>query len=958
MTRTLLRWMALCLAGLLALSGGNAMAEITDPRWLQPSPWHQWYTLESAHALIHFREGHEDYARRMAAIADATHPPLSARMGWEPAQKIHIVVNDNVDVSNGGATIYPYNRFFAYMNETTAGELKDHSDFAETLLTHEYTHLLHLDQNAGIPGTIRQVFGKAPPSVFSLLAMPQIFGPHWLSEGVAIYEESANGFGRNNSALFAAMMREEVRTGLADFTEESFEGYYNSRWPFGQVYLYGAFFFQFLAERYGEAAIRTYIADYNRNLLPWRMHKRARRATGKDAVALWDEYRDYLRTRFSSEIAAREAAGLTPAKTLYVQPWSNRLLTPGPNGSVFFYHVDRRHKPRIMQLFADGRRETVYQVGGVSALSWHPNAGLLIAKPDACDNRALYTDVYRLDVIQKKLQRLTHCARLPRATWGPDAESVIAVQTGGGKNTLVRVTLDGEVESLSQMALGEAIGQPHVTADGRVMVAVKRNGQGWGLAAYSLLQQRWQTVLHDRSLVSRPHTHPGHDGLYFVSDHGGEVELRRRGADGVIETLTRSQGYVREGVVASDGAIWLSEYTGDGEIVRRIAPEDVRSLAEAPVAQDTRELLPIALSDADLSRPIKPYSPWASLAPAGWAPVFLTDGDNTSVGVQLTGADVLGFHRWSLQPLLQRDEREGDVGGTISYSFDGRLTLFASRDATTVGDYDVPESMPYREIQDNAQALVRFPINRVGGAAEVFAGVAWQKTALSPVPEDAVAEARDHLVGVGVTYNTFSRYPHAITRGNGIGVRLMAETFDAFATRSTHRGEAAVASVTGHWRFGQNQTLVGQVVGGAGEARGKPFVLGDTSDGSNTLGGITPLGKRRYALPGYSPRDALRGKSFVRGSLAWHFPVASLYDGFSVPPVGLGRINGNLFTQTGAAWTTRDERDFYPTVGAQLRVEVLIGYDNLLLPITLGVARGLNERIGEDVFYVGLDIPL
>ena len=135
----------LVLGMILFLSSFSAIAEIADSRFLQPSPAENWLTLETPHFSLHYREGHREYTQRLAQIAEYQHTSLTRRMQWTPRGKTHIVVNDSVDFSNGAATIYPYNRFFVYMNEPVGGELQDRMDFAETLFTHEYTHILHMD---------------------------------------------------------------------------------------------------------------------------------------------------------------------------------------------------------------------------------------------------------------------------------------------------------------------------------------------------------------------------------------------------------------------------------------------------------------------------------------------------------------------------------------------------------------------------------------------------------------------------------------------------------------------------------------------------------------------------------------------------------------------------------------------------------------------------------------------
>ena len=731
--------------------------------------------------------------------------------------------------------------------------------------------------------------------MLTVLAMPQVLAPHWLSEGIAIFEESSSGYGRNNSARYEAMMREEVRTGLADFTEQSYEGYYNSRWPFGQVYLYGAYFFRFLAEEYGEDTVRRYISNYNRNIIPWQLNKRTRLATGKNATQLWEEFQRYLDRRFADEIAALERAGLTQAETLYDQKWTNRLLTPGPEGSVFFYHENRKRTPQIIQLFPDGTKDELISIKGVTALRWHPTAGLLISRPQACGNTSLHNDLYRLNLQLLSLHRLTYCARLPRADWSKDGLSIVAVKTSDGRNSLVYTDLDGNITELDRLELGESIGQPEVLEDGRILAAVKRSGHGWGLEVFDPDALSWRDILRDNSVISSATAAHSNDEWLFVSDHDGRVELRSIAKNGKTKTLTRSHGYIHQGVAASDGAVRVSQYTGEGDVIRRIAQE--KMLAE-PLHRDSEASAVVRdfVNSTDFD-PLKKfsagdYSPMASVGPKGWAPLYFSDGTWQQLGIQIVGSDVLGFHQWTVSPLYSWVQDKSQLGGVVAYSFNDRLSFLASRSFDISYEGNKAEEVLYDESKDHVQLLAHYPVNRFDWAADIFTGLAIEETERFEHQPGATQSTSDTISGIGFSIDNFSVFPHAITRSSGLSFELRLESFDLAGKHSDHSGDAVVVGAAGNLRFGDNQTLTARLSAGAGDDGGKPFELGDAQDAVNELGGITRLGQREFALRGYSQGEALTGKSFLRSSLAWHFPLASVYDGWSVPPLGLGRLQG------------------------------------------------------------------
>ena len=69
-------------------------------------------------------------------------------------------------------------------------------------------------------------------------------------------------------------------------------------------YLYGSYFYQFLAETYGEDKIKQYLQNYSRQIIPAILQNSvADKAFGKDFPDLWLEYQAWLNAKFEPQIA-------------------------------------------------------------------------------------------------------------------------------------------------------------------------------------------------------------------------------------------------------------------------------------------------------------------------------------------------------------------------------------------------------------------------------------------------------------------------------------------------------------------------------------------------------------------------------------------------------------------------------------------------------------------------------
>jgi len=196
-----------------------------------------WHTLRSAHFRVHYYDGEEALAQRTAATAERVHSQLSPVIGWQPEEPVDIVLNDRLDISNGYASFFPADRMTIFVTppDEVSG-LEDHGGWLDTVLTHEYTHILHLDKATHAPSFLRHVFGR------NVLLFPNALQPAWLIEGIATWHETdrARGIGRGQSSYYDMLLRMEVDNGVKPVRQIN---QHIATWPGGTTpYLYGVAF--------------------------------------------------------------------------------------------------------------------------------------------------------------------------------------------------------------------------------------------------------------------------------------------------------------------------------------------------------------------------------------------------------------------------------------------------------------------------------------------------------------------------------------------------------------------------------------------------------------------------------------------------------------------------------------------------------------------------------------------
>ena len=169
-------------------------------------------TISTQHFDIHFHQGEELQARRLAEIAEEVSALIAKRLG-RPAGRINVVLVNQSDLPNGWATPVPFNLIEITAAAPTGESLIGNTnDWLRLVFTHEYTHVVHLSRSRGWIGGLRHVFGRMP------LLLPNLFTPLWQIEGIATYEESAvTGLGRVHAGDFR--MIGERAAGVSDFLD-------------------------------------------------------------------------------------------------------------------------------------------------------------------------------------------------------------------------------------------------------------------------------------------------------------------------------------------------------------------------------------------------------------------------------------------------------------------------------------------------------------------------------------------------------------------------------------------------------------------------------------------------------------------------------------------------------------------------------------------------------------------
>lgn len=654
-----------CIAGLVvALScPTNASAQFVVRSWLG------WRTIETPHFAFHYPVELEAWTQQIAARVESIDTAVARVVGYVPANRTHIVVDDPYAISNGSAWPFlnqPVINLWATPPDPR-DDIGEYRDWGEMLVTHEFTHIAHLTRPSRNPFT-RRLWETLPVDVGPIA----LRSPRWAIEGYATYVEGrVTGSGRPHGTWRPALLRQWALEGQLPRYEQLDA---SSAFAGGEfAYLAGSAFLEWLVQRHGDSTLidvwRRLSARQNRTFdaafdgvfgeSPRAMYgrfsvdvtaraleaERAIRAAGTrdtgeivqrmawstgdpaisrdgrrialvqrsptmpSRVIVWSTASepDTGRARRDSSLLARDPQDV-PARSIYPPAKKTLAMLKSRGGAPY-------EGPRF---FRDGR-----------VLLWR-----FTSRGDG----SLVPDLYIWDVQRRSVRRVTHGASLRDADPTPDGRSAVATRCRSGWCDLVSVDLErGTVTTLLPGNSTASFYRPRISPDGAKVAVGVHTADGWRASIVTL---RDQSRVDVRPVTANEYdaSWTGTSALVLVSEDGGVANIERLDlATGAMQSLTHVTGAaVAPETNPADSSVWFLSLYSRGYDLRRVA---------AP---------PMTAGAATLAERLSPAAPVSPAATPGFAPNSVTAPRSFDLGARQ--------FRWIPQPELDADGAGGALG--------------------------------------------------------------------------------------------------------------------------------------------------------------------------------------------------------------------------------------------------------------------------------------------------------
>ena len=952
-----------------------------------------WHTIETKHFRITYYSGEAEVAQHVADLAEDIHGRLAPVLGWKAGERTEILLSDQTDGANGSATALPFNAI--RLNVTAPDDLSplgDVDDWYLELVTHEYTHILHTDHIRGIPALVNALLGKT-------LAPNQV-QPRWLLEGLAVYEEtSKTSGGRLRSSLWNMYMRADV---LEDnvATLDQFSSSVR-RWPQGNLwYLYGSFFLRWIAETYGEDAIKKMIDDYSYQIVPYAINRSVRRATGRTFEELFPAWIDTLKRIYGAEATAvrargvREGVQLTHGGQSAAHPrWIPGNAWPDHAGDLIYTRDDAHSTAGLYALpvvkdaggvvrgSREKDRELLVRTSGDSSPCFEPDGSLVFNSIDVYSNLFAFNDLFELRTGKKSPSglegartRWTHGFRASDPDVSPDGRRVVFTTNHRGTTYLqigdVRPSGVENVYALVKSNRFEQVFTPRFSPDGRHVAYSAWTAGGYrDIRLVDVKDGSFVEVTHDRAVDGGPSFTPDGKWLLFHSDRTRIMNLYAwEIATGRLRQITNVVNGAFQPEASPDGkTIAYLGYTSRGFDLFAI-PFDQDTWLEPLPYLDERPLPPP--EPLAVPHTVLPYNPLDTLMARRYS-VQITPGNFGQAAILgAVGGDIAGHHL--LAASLTTELEKPEVQGSLSYTY-GRLPVdvsanvyrsIAPRGGFALGRYkptfvqetvgvETGVSYALPRAFDSQSFSLTYSAARTGG--ELKAPIDKLDPYETPVIPTRGLISFLHL---GWSYTNAERFLWSVGPERGFSVGANLELTDP-ALASDFSGFSTSLNFVTYYLMPWLQHHALALHGGAGTSggtypgRGAFYVGGyvdlpvvDTVRNTLIQGGIV--------LRGY-PVVAEAGRSYALFNAEYRFPIANFDRGPSTLPIFFNRISGNAFVDYGSAFDDAATAKFKTGTGAELWFDATLGYV-VGFTFRLGFAHGWASG-GMDKAYFVAAVP-
>ena len=562
-------------------------------------------------------------------------------------------------------------------------------DWLDSLLIHEYTHILTIDKVHGFYQVLRYIFGR----LFSV----NLMHPAWITEGIAVRQESLQGKGRNNSTYVDMMMRVDLLSNdHRDLTDISFHT--PRDWIQGSHYLYGGRFIQYLEEKYADNSFTSIFEKQSRGVWPFTVNYNIKEVYDQDISDLWSAWIADRKKHYQTKLSMIKREPLSKYKLISDSGFYSGYSRFDPGGKKIYFIKSSNQTETRLAAFSMNKLSPRSQFGDWEVKPEHINTlakikfvrnlsvvgeeKIYISKTEIFRNYSFYNDIflYSGESIFFKLKQLSSGLRAGYVDHHVPSKRFVFIRQNAGTYSLVisGSSLKDQKEIIANS--NRQLAYCRFSPSGNEIVFSFKDVSGFNqLALFNDKANSIISLTNAKANHIQPSWHPLGTKILFSSDKTGvynlyEIDLQ---SGDMIRITNTIGGFFAPDVSQDHEWITLTSYEKNGFNPALMPYPDIRG---KKVSKTKPADLGINYFEREEKPPPKEYgsakfTPFQSMWPAYWIfdPIlpygYFTSRLGSSFGVSTTGRDVLDLNWFTLN--FRHYYGENRLGVTFQYGYSG-----------------------------------------------------------------------------------------------------------------------------------------------------------------------------------------------------------------------------------------------------------------------------------------------
>jgi len=459
---------------------------------LQPSEAFAQRQIVTDHFYIYFSSESEHTARRIADVAEEVFDDLAASFDfYDEFSRIHLLVHDDQDVSNGFANYYE-NRVEIWASDLDFPYLRGSHEWIKLVVTHELAHIVSLKvASKGIFNAIILQSGQfnRNPDFSIVLPWLHLVAPSWYVEGIAQLVDDQIGYDSWDTHRDMLLRMATLENKLLTYSEMGVFGHDSIGSEL--VYNQGYGLLRYIKERFGDGKAEALAKDVGY----LRFDATVKNVLGIGANTLYKDWKQYLRRLYadkankiaSSRLGTVDAPvrnqemdikdeDLDEIMTPFDSRFEGNILVDGgsfdlhptfsPDGTKLAYVSNGDNDFVITSIWIKdletGRLTDTKQRANTS-ISWTPDGKSLVYGR----RKGAYFDVYIYNTEVRKAGRLSANLRVRDPAVSPDGQSIAFVKNQDGTTNIGLMNINGtDVRYLTNNNDGTIYYTPRWSPDG------------------------------------------------------------------------------------------------------------------------------------------------------------------------------------------------------------------------------------------------------------------------------------------------------------------------------------------------------------------------------------------------------------------------------------------------------------------------------------------------------------